>query len=54
MYHDILTGSRRRAEEQEREMDRVRNESTLYRAVQLIGLMALTLGVFSGFGFGRP
>ena len=43
---------RRRAEEEERAMDRVRNESSLKRALQLMGLMAVSVSVFGGWGGG--
>lgn len=47
-YHDVLTGERRRLEDKEREMDRVRNESTVYRAIQLISFLALSFAIFGG------
>ncbi|EDR10725.1 uncharacterized protein LACBIDRAFT_315431 [Laccaria bicolor S238N-H82] len=47
-YHDVLTGERRRLEDREREMDRVRNESTVYRAIQLISFLALSFAIFGG------
>ena len=49
-YHDILTGSRLRAEEAERKMDTIRNEHSMFRAMQLIGLLVVSIGVFSGLG----
>ena len=49
-YHDVLTGSRLRTEEAERKMDHIRNEHSMFRAMQIIGMLALSIGVFSGFG----
>ena len=49
-YHDVLTGSRLRTEEAERKMDNIRNEHSMFRAMQLIGLLVLSIGVFSGLG----
>ena len=49
-YHDVLTGSRRRTEEAERKLDNIRHEHSMFRAMQLIGLLALSIGVFSGLG----
>ena len=43
---------RRKAEEEERAMDRVRNESGLKRALQLVGLMAVSMSIFGGWGRG--
>lgn len=47
-YHDVLTGSRRRTEEDERELDKLRNEHSMFRAMQLLGLLALSIGIFGG------
>jgi hypothetical protein len=41
---------RQKAEEEDRAMDRVRNESGLKRALQLMGLMFVSVGVFGGWG----
>ena len=49
-YHDVLTGSRRRTEEAERKMDKIRHEHSMFRAMQLLGLLALSIGVFGGLG----
>jgi hypothetical protein len=49
-YHDVLTGSRRRAEEDERKLDNFRHEHSMFRAMQLLGLLVLSIGVFSGLG----
>lgn len=46
-YHDILTGARRRAEEDEQKMDRVRHEHSLFRSMQLIGLLVFSVGIFT-------
>ncbi|KAF8162666.1 DnaJ domain-containing protein [Crassisporium funariophilum] len=51
LYHDVLTGTRRRTEDVERELDKIRNESPIVRALQVIGLFVMTVGVFSTFGF---
>ncbi|KAF8240233.1 DnaJ-domain-containing protein [Tricholoma matsutake] len=50
---DFRGTPRRKAEEEERAIDRVRNESGLKRALQLIGLLAVSMGVFGGWGGGR-
>jgi hypothetical protein len=49
-YHDVLTGSRRRTEEVERKLDNIRHEHSMFRAMQLIGLLVLSIGLFSGLG----
>jgi len=49
-YHDVLSGSRRRTEEGERELDKLRNEHSMFRAVQLLGLLVLSIGIFGGLG----
>lgn len=49
-YHDVLTGSRRRTEESEREMDNLRNEHSMFRAMQLLGLLVISVGIFGGIG----
>ena len=49
-YHDVLTGSRLRTEEVERKMDSIRNEHSMFRAMQIVGLLVLSIGVFSGVG----
>lgn len=49
-YHDVLTGSRRRTEEAEQELDNLRNEHSMFRAMQLLGLLVLSIGIFSGVG----
>ena len=49
-YHDVLTGSRLRTEEAEREMDNIRNEPSMFRAMQLIGLLVVSIGMFTGLG----
>ena len=49
-YHDVLTGSRRRTEEVERKLDNIRHEHSMFRAMQLLGLLVLSIGIFSGLG----
>ncbi|KAF9465052.1 DnaJ domain-containing protein [Collybia nuda] len=54
VYHNLsahLSGRpRRRANEEERELDKVRRESGLIRAMQVIGLIALSVTMFGGLG----
>ena len=47
-YHDVLTGSRRRTEEAEQKLDNLRHEHSMFRAMQLTGLLVLSIGVFGG------
>ena len=49
-YHDVLTGSRRRTEEAEQKLDNIRNEHSMFRSMQLMGLLVLSIGIFSGLG----
>ena len=49
-YHDVLTGSRRRTEEAERELDNLRHEHSMFRAMQLLGLLVISIGIFGGLG----
>ena len=49
-YHDVLTGSRLRTEEAERKMDDIRNEHSMFRAMQILGMIVLSIGVISGLG----
>ncbi|KAF8803022.1 DnaJ-domain-containing protein [Phlegmacium glaucopus] len=49
-YHDVLSGSRRRTEEVEQELDKLRNEHSMFRAMQLLGLLVFSIGIFGGLG----
>jgi hypothetical protein len=49
-YHEVLTGSRRRTEEAEKKLDNLRHEHSMFRAMQLLGLLVLSIGVFGGLG----
>lgn len=51
-YHDVLSGSRKRHEEEQQAADRVRNESFFLRAVQLTGVITIPMLLFGGFGPG--
>ncbi|TFK35450.1 DnaJ domain-containing protein [Crucibulum laeve] len=50
MYHDVLTGARKRAEEELQAMDLVKAESGFKRAMQLIGALVVGLGIYGSFG----
>ncbi|KXN83421.1 Chaperone protein DnaJ, partial [Leucoagaricus sp. SymC.cos] len=47
-HHDVLRGSRKREEEAHREMDQVRNTSSLVRALQVFAALAASLTVMGG------
>ncbi|TFK20094.1 DnaJ-domain-containing protein [Coprinopsis marcescibilis] len=50
LYHDVLTGTRRKAEDFAKEVDRVRNLSATGRALQIVGFLAVGISLFGGFG----
>ncbi|KAF9032929.1 hypothetical protein BJ165DRAFT_1357574 [Panaeolus papilionaceus] len=45
-----LSGAQRRMEENDRQLDKIRNESMVLRAVQLVGFLVLSIGMIKGFG----
>jgi len=49
MHHDVLSGTRRRAEEDARQMDKVRNEMPFIRVIQISSMLLLAGFVFSGW-----
>lgn len=51
-YHDVLRGSRKKEEEAHREMDRIRNTSSLVRALQVMAALAASLSLMGGMGGG--
>lgn len=51
-YHDVLSGSRRRQEEEKQAADRMRNEPFFLRALQLTGVIAVPILLMGGFGPG--
>ncbi|PPQ91930.1 hypothetical protein CVT25_000972 [Psilocybe cyanescens] len=47
---DVLTGTRKRNEDAERELDKIRNEMPLLRPLQVIGAILFGMGVIFGLG----
>ena len=50
IHEDILKGTRKKNEEIERDLDRIRNESPLVRALQVVTLLVVSAGAFKLFG----
>ncbi|KIM49841.1 hypothetical protein M413DRAFT_116763 [Hebeloma cylindrosporum] len=49
IHEDILKGTRKKNEEIERDLDRIRNESPFVRALQVVSLLLVSAGVFKMF-----
>lgn len=47
-YRDVLRGSRKKEEEAQREMDRIRNASSFVRALQVMAALAFSLTLMGG------
>ncbi|KAF9528276.1 DnaJ domain-containing protein [Crepidotus variabilis] len=50
LHHDVLVGQRRRTEEEDQRVDRLKREVPFLRAVQVTSLLLLAVATFSGFG----
>jgi hypothetical protein len=50
IHEDILRGTRKKNEDVERDLDRIRNESPFVRALQVVTLLLVSAGVFKVFG----
>lgn len=50
MYHDVLTGKRKRKEDEARELDRVQRSSSLLRALNLGVWLAIPVALAGFFG----
>ncbi|KAH6919326.1 DnaJ domain-containing protein [Coprinopsis sp. MPI-PUGE-AT-0042] len=50
-HRDILSGSRRRKEDYNQELDKVRNTNTTFRALQILGFLAVTASLL---GYSTP
>ncbi len=50
MRPDVLVGARRQTEEEDRRIDKLRNELPLLRAFQVTGLLLFATAIFGGFG----
>ncbi|KAF8957771.1 DnaJ domain-containing protein [Flammula alnicola] len=48
IHQDVLTGSRRKTEDAERELDKIRNEMPFFRSLQVLGLLLFSYTVFKG------
>ncbi|KAF8174233.1 DnaJ domain-containing protein [Pholiota molesta] len=49
VYEDVLRGTRQKAEETDREMDKIRHEPPFLRSIQLLGAVFVSFVLFKGF-----
>jgi hypothetical protein len=53
-HRDVLSGSRRRKEDYNQELDKVRNTNTYFRALQILGFLAVTASILGYNSPGNP